>query len=75
MKLKWHTDIKTEPPFDRIAEPSWPPGWPPPRVGETVVNQDGETIEVTAVEWYPHGDDDDGDPFCYVVTHRPGFGR
>jgi hypothetical protein len=75
MKLHWHTDNRTEPPYDRITEVSWPHEWPMPRVGETVVNERGETVEVTAVEWYPHGDGDPNDPFCYVVTHRPGFGR
>jgi len=75
MRVSWHTDYRPDPSLGRIPPPSWPADWPLPRVGETIVNELGDTLEVTAIEWYPHGDGDPNDPFVYIVTHPPGFGR
>ena len=66
MKIQWHTDLKLD--GTRKAAPGWPEGWPAPRVGEGVVNQDGDRLTVTAVDWLPYGEDA-SDPFVYVVLH------
>lgn len=73
MRVSFHTDFKPDG-SDRETAPVWPEGWPIPRVGDGIDNQDGVTFTVTAVDWYPHGEDG-SEPFVYVVLHPPGFGR
>jgi hypothetical protein len=66
MHIEWHTDLVAD--GTRKAAPEWPEDWPVPRVGDGVVNQEGERLTVTAVDWLPHGEDD-SEPFVYVVLH------
>jgi hypothetical protein len=76
MRVTFHTDFKPDG-SDRLTAPVWPEGWPIPRVGDEINNQDGDSFEVTTVAWYPHGEhgEDDLEPFVYIVLHAPGFGR
>jgi hypothetical protein len=69
MKFIWHTPYKSE--GNRYPDPVWPEGWPPPSVDEIVViNKD--PLWVRAVEFNPFGDDEDPEPFIYVVlADRP----
>lgn len=50
--------------------PVWPDGWPVPRIGDEVTSVHGITLKVTAVGWFPEGEDGDDEPFVYVVL-RP----
>lgn len=47
---------------------TWPEGWPAPRVDDTISLPDGTPLTVRAVYWFPQGDEDDPEPFVYVVA-------
>lgn len=51
----------------------WPSYWPIPRVGDEVTSEEGSTLWVRSVNWYPHGEDaEDTEPFIYIVlSNRP----
>jgi hypothetical protein len=49
------------------TKPTWPEGWPLPRIGDEVHLPDGSEAEVTSVTWYPNGEHGDNEPFVYVV--------
>lgn len=73
IKILWHTDYDDGTDVEglpqRIAAPAgWPADWPVPRVGDNVINQQGRSMTVTAVDWHPYGEDF-SDPFVYVVLH------
>lgn len=51
----------------RTEAPTWPEGWPVPRVGDEVVLKDSSTVTVRTVVWYPGGDQDAPFPHAYVV--------
>ena len=61
--------------MDHHRELKWPEGWPVPREGDTVHldgldDQDPAELSVRTVVWYPEGEDDDAEPFVYVVIGR-----
>lgn len=68
MKISWHTDYDPAT-GQRIPGPVWPEGWPVPRVGDGVTTSDRRNLQVTAVDWFPHGEEDGDEPFVYVVLH------
>jgi hypothetical protein len=48
---------------------SWPEGWPLPLEGQTVElpNERIANLYVRHVAWYPMGDEDDTEPYVYLV--------
>ena len=57
----------------REPTPVWPEGWSIPNIGHSVVLSNQKDLKVTAVDWFPHGEDG-SDPFVYIVLreHRIG---
>lgn len=62
MRIVWSTPGRTN-----IEHPVWPETWPIPRVGDEIGWNDGETMRVHVVAWYPAGEFDTTEPFVYVV--------
>lgn len=54
--------------LDRDRNLTWPPGWPAPRVGDEFTVPGGPPMYVRTVVWYPEGNEDDAEPFVYVVV-------
>lgn len=55
---------------NKVSDPVWPNNWPVPRVGDDVVLKDGRSLKVSAVDWFPHGEDG-SEPFVYIVLKSP----
>jgi len=49
-----------------LAYDHWPEGWPIPRVDDEI-NLDDHNLYVRHVIWYPKGEEEDAEPFVYVV--------
>lgn len=67
MRVRWHVPLSYQEEAGPYIRPLWPEGWPVPRVGDGVVLADGRSLNVTAVDWMPHGEDPGDEPFVYVV--------
>lgn len=53
--------------FQDHLDIEWPEGWPiPPE--DTELDYDGQTLFVRTVVWYLRGEDDDKEPFVYIVV-------
>jgi len=52
----------------RSSDITWPKDWPIPRVGDDVdIPNFPEVSSVRTVVWYPIGNEDDPEPFVYLV--------
>jgi hypothetical protein len=56
---------------DHTRTLDWPDGWPMPREGESVDVNGLGGLSVRTVVWFPEGDDDDPEPFVYLVIGQP----
>ena len=70
MKVRFYVGDQAYPGEKFGPGPVWPDGWPVPRIGDEVTSVHGITLKVTAVDWYPEGEDGDDEPYVYVVL-RP----
>lgn len=72
--VRWYVqeDLREDP----LPRPVWPEAWPLPSIGHGVYLENGECRYVTAVDWYPQGEDGDGESFVYIVLkqYRGGSG-
>ena len=70
MRVVMHTPYKAEPNAQGHSEREevvWPEGWPIPREGEIVEAKGPTLLVVRSVTWYPHRDEEGGEPFVYIV--------
>jgi len=56
---------------DYHRELKWPEGWPVPSAGDSVDLPGQGGLAVRTVVWFPEGEDDDPEPFVYVVVGMP----
>lgn len=56
---------------DPSRELEWPEGWPLPRFGEEVSLPNLPPLQVRAVCWQPEGDEEDNEPYIYLVIGNP----
>lgn len=64
MKIRWYTPFKLDGP---VPDPEWPENWPVPSVGASIVVLGGDMMYVRGVDYYPQGEEDDSEPFVYIV--------
>lgn len=67
--IRWFLphDPQAEVKGDRFPEPAWPEGWPVPGLGHDIQMPHGRSLKVTAIDWFPTGEDPGDEPFVYVV--------
>lgn len=64
LNVSWY--IPYRPDGTKTPDPEWPDNWPIPRLGENVKLKDGRMFVVSAIDWFPQGEDDP-EPFVHIV--------
>jgi hypothetical protein len=71
LNVSWY--IPDGPGGVRAEGPVWPNNWPVPRLGDSVVLKDGRSLIVSAIDWFPEGEDG-GEPMVYIVLKSYSIG-
>jgi hypothetical protein len=53
----------------QLQDPVWPRDWAEPQLGTDVVLKNGRSLKVTAIDYFPEGEEG-GLPFIYVVLRN-----